>query len=168
MAWQRRGGSPSDGMTVALTDLDEAAARQAAASTWPERVIVGWPWTSRRRRRLLPPSTRSNARSVQSSVLAHFAGTFGAGGSAPGHRLAQGHTLDDWEFVQAINARGTFLCVREMARRRTAVPVEHGPFCFDGMRRQIVYSKNRHGLGSSCFKAAMRMVDLTAKKGISA
>jgi len=33
-------------------------------------------------------------------------------------------TLDEWETTFAVNARGTFLSVREMLRRRRALPVE--------------------------------------------
>lgn len=35
-------------------------------------------------------------------------------------------TLDDWVRTEALNARGTFLCLREFLRRRQATPVEHG------------------------------------------
>lgn len=34
--------------------------------------------------------------------------------------------LDDWEKTHSVNARGTFLCCREFARRRMAVPVPNG------------------------------------------
>lgn len=34
--------------------------------------------------------------------------------------------LDEWEAVLRVNTRGTFLCMREMMRRRSAQPVEHG------------------------------------------
>ncbi|KKC25200.1 SDR family NAD(P)-dependent oxidoreductase [Sphingomonas sp. SRS2] len=35
-------------------------------------------------------------------------------------------TEADWDQVMALNARGTFLCTREMLRRRALQPVEHG------------------------------------------
>ncbi len=35
-------------------------------------------------------------------------------------------TLDDWVRTEALNARGTFLCLREYLRRRTVEPVEDG------------------------------------------
>jgi len=35
-------------------------------------------------------------------------------------------SLADWVKTEALNSRGTFLCVREMLRRRTASPVEGG------------------------------------------
>jgi 3-oxoacyl-[acyl-carrier protein] reductase len=34
--------------------------------------------------------------------------------------------LSDWIKTEAVNARGTFLCVREMIRRRMTIPVQHG------------------------------------------
>lgn len=34
--------------------------------------------------------------------------------------------LDDWEKTHSVNARGTFLCCREFARRRTENPVQNG------------------------------------------
>lgn len=34
--------------------------------------------------------------------------------------------LSDWSRTEAINVRGTFLCVREMIRRRMKKPTEHG------------------------------------------
>jgi 3-oxoacyl-[acyl-carrier protein] reductase len=59
------------------------------------------------------------------AVLAQFAGVLGQGGIATGITLVES-SVDDWDFVNRINARGTFLCVREMGRRRRAKPVEHG------------------------------------------
>lgn len=35
-------------------------------------------------------------------------------------------TLEDWERTHAVNARGTFLCCREFARRRRALPLPNG------------------------------------------
>jgi NAD(P)-dependent dehydrogenase (short-subunit alcohol dehydrogenase family) len=35
-------------------------------------------------------------------------------------------TLDDWQWTEALNTRGTFLCIREYLRRRRATPVADG------------------------------------------
>lgn len=35
-------------------------------------------------------------------------------------------SLEDWAVTEALNARSTFLCVREYLRRRRETPVEHG------------------------------------------
>src|ERR1700723_3856096 len=113
-----------EGMTVALTDIDEATVQKVVAELGGEghrglaldvsqeyAVIAAFDLVERE----MGPI----------SVLAHFAGTVGAGASAAGTSLAKA-TVEDWDRVLAVNARGTFLCVREMARRRGAVPVEHG------------------------------------------
>ena len=113
-----------DGMKVVLTDIDGAAVQQAAGELDGEghRGLV------------LDVSEEHAVAAVFDlveremgpvSVLAHFAGTVGAGGSAVGTSLARS-TVEDWDRVLAVNARGTYLCVREMARRRGAIPVEHG------------------------------------------
>jgi 3-oxoacyl-[acyl-carrier protein] reductase len=113
-----------DGMTVALTDLNETAVQEAVA----ELEGVG-------HRGLVLDVSNEDAviaafdlleREIGPvAVLGHFAGMVGAGGSPAGSSLLNA-TVDDWDKVMAVNARGTFLCVREMARRRTAAPVEHG------------------------------------------
>ena len=113
-----------DGITVALADIDGAAAQKTVAElggnghrglaldvSHEDAVIAAFDLVERE----IGPV----------SVLAHFAGTSGAGAATIGNLLANS-TVDEWERIMAINARGTFLCVREMARRRRAVPVEHG------------------------------------------
>ena len=114
----------ADGMAVALTDLDEAAARRAAADL-DGSGHRGLAMDVSQEAAVVAAFDEVEREMGPVSVLAHFAGTFGAGGSTPGTALLKA-TLDDWELVHAVNARGTFLCVREMARRRSAIPVEHG------------------------------------------
>lgn len=59
------------------------------------------------------------------SVLVNFAGVMGEG--PDGERITlQEMDLANWESVFAVNARGSFLCVREMIRWRARQPVEHG------------------------------------------
>lgn len=58
------------------------------------------------------------------TVLVHSAGT---GGFVDGGRPTLAQTpVEVWDTVYAVNARGPFLSVREMLRRRTASPVEYG------------------------------------------
>jgi 3-oxoacyl-[acyl-carrier protein] reductase len=57
------------------------------------------------------------------AVLANFAGVLRAG---QGDFSLAGLSLDEWNGVFAINAAGSFLATREMARRRPARPVAHG------------------------------------------
>lgn len=114
----------SDGMTVALTDVDGAAAQKAVAELGG-KGHRGFGLDVSREDAVAAIFDRVEAEMGPVSVLAHFAGTLGAGGFAVGISLS-GSSVDDWDRVMAINARGTFLCVREMARRRRAVPVEHG------------------------------------------
>lgn len=114
----------SDGMTVALADIDGEAAQKAAAGLEGEGHR-GLALDVSREEAVVAAFDLVEAAMGPVSVLAHFAGTLGAGGSAVGIPLSQS-TAEDWDMVMAVNARGTFLCVREMARRRRATPVEHG------------------------------------------
>lgn len=113
-----------DGMTVALTDVDGAAARKSVGElAGADHLWLALDVSSEDA--VIAAFERVEREMGPISVLAHFAGTVGAGGSESGRSLAQS-TVEDWDRVLAVNARGTFLCVREMARRRRALPVEHG------------------------------------------
>ncbi|EJC75049.1 dehydrogenase of unknown specificity [Rhizobium leguminosarum bv. trifolii WSM2012] len=113
----------ADGMTVVVTDLDPTAC---------ETIAAGLPGQGHRGLRLdvsdetevIRVFHQVEAKIGPVSVLALFAGIIGAGGAGAGIVLADA-TVEDWDTVQAVNARGTFLCIREMARRRRAVPAEH-------------------------------------------
>ena len=59
------------------------------------------------------------------SVLAHLAGIIDGAGPMNGILVAD-LDMAVWDKVFAVNALGTFLCVREMVRRRRHLAVEHG------------------------------------------
>ena len=113
-----------DGMTVAVADIDGAAAEKAATGLDGEGHR-GIALDVSKEDAVIAAFDKVEREMGPVSVLAHFAGTIGAGGFAVGITLADS-TVEDWDKVMAINARGTFLCVREMSRRRRKVPVEHG------------------------------------------
>jgi 3-oxoacyl-[acyl-carrier protein] reductase len=113
-----------DGMTVALTDIDGTAVQKAVAELGGEghRGLV---LDVSNEDAVMAAFDRVEHEMGPISVLAHFAGIAGAGVATVGTVLARS-TAEEWDRIMAVNARGTFLCVREMARRRGAVPVEHG------------------------------------------
>jgi 3-oxoacyl-[acyl-carrier protein] reductase len=114
----------ADGMTVIIADLDPTASKQAAAGLAGEgHRGVGLDVTSEER--VIAVFREIESETGPISVLMHFAGILGAGGIATGISLIDS-SVDDWDRVNRVNARGTFLCVREMARCRRARPVEHG------------------------------------------
>jgi NAD(P)-dependent dehydrogenase (short-subunit alcohol dehydrogenase family) len=113
-----------DGMTVVVADVDRAASEKAAAQLGGSGHL-GLALDVRSEEQIVATFTRIETEIGPISVLAHFAGILGAGGAAVGISFVDS-TVDDWDKVQAVNARGTFLCVREMARRCRVKPVEHG------------------------------------------
>lgn len=113
-----------DGMTVALTDIDGVAA-QKAVDELDGKGHRGFALDVSREEEVAAIFDLVETGMGPVSVLAHFAGTLGAGGIAVGITLSDS-SVEDWDKVMAINARGTFLCVREMARRRRSAPVERG------------------------------------------
>ncbi|PSJ65291.1 short-chain dehydrogenase [Mesorhizobium ephedrae] len=113
-----------DGMTLIVADLDGEASRKAAAGL-PGSGHVGVALDVSDEQAVIAAFDKVEAELGPIAVLAHFAGVLGAGGTATGIGLAES-TVDDWDWVNRINGRGTFLCMREMARRRRARPVEHG------------------------------------------
>src|SRR5690606_11188597 len=114
----------ANGMTVAVADLDRSAAlatvqalprpdshRALTADVGDEAGIAG-----------LFDSVERDLGPVR--VLATFAGVL----IAPEGRkcsIAES-TVDDWNRTFEVNALGTFLCLREMLRRRRRAPVADG------------------------------------------
>lgn len=113
-----------DGMTVVIADLDGAAAERAAGSL-PGSGHLGLTLDVSDEAAVIAAFDKVETDLGPIAVLAHFAGMLGSGGIATGITLTDA-SLEDWDRVMKINARGTFLVVREMARRRRARSVEHG------------------------------------------
>ena len=113
-----------DGMTVVVADIDGAAAEKAAAALEGEGHR-GIGFDAGDEQNVIAAFKQIEGEMGPISVLAHFAGILGSGGAATGISLADA-SLSDWDKVNGLNARGTFICVREMARCRRARPVEYG------------------------------------------
>lgn len=112
-----------DGLTVAVADLRGGAAADAAA-TLPGHGHVGIELDVTRE-----DSVRSAFDVVQEklgpvTVLACFAGILSTS-PTPGRLPTTEISLGEWDAVMQVNARGAFLCIREMLRR-TSAPVEQG------------------------------------------
>jgi 3-oxoacyl-[acyl-carrier protein] reductase len=113
-----------DGMTVVVADMDINAAQACAASL---------PGSGHRGIAInvaLESSVRETFEEVEAQVgpigvLANFAGVLGRS-SGTERPLISTTELEEWERVFAVNARGCFLCIREIAQRRERKPVEHG------------------------------------------
>lgn len=112
------------GFTVALTDVDGAAA-QAALGRLPGEGHVAY---------ALDVTSETSVKDVFAQVettcgpivvLTHLAGIIDGAGPLNGILVAD-MEMDVWNRVFAVNALGTFLCVREMVRLRRSVPVENG------------------------------------------
>ena len=114
----------SDGMTVIIADLDGTTAERAAA-TLEGDGHRGIAFDAGNEQKVIAAFKQVEGEIGPIAVLAHFAGMLGTGGTATGISLADA-SLEDWDQVTGLNARGTFICLREMARCRRARPVEHG------------------------------------------
>lgn len=110
----------ADGCVVAVADLrDDAAARTAAALTGEGHRGYAADASSERSLNDLFDLVERDLGSVAVVVVA--AGTPGyVDGARPTIRSMP---VDAWDQVMALNARGPFLCIREMLRRREGAPV---------------------------------------------
>lgn len=113
-----------DGMTVVIAELDRKLADEAAAKL-PGKGHRGVQMNVADEASVAAAFADVEKNLGPVAVLAHFAGMVGVGGVASGIGFAES-TLDEWERVQAVNGRGTFLVIRELARYRKDKPVEHG------------------------------------------
>jgi 3-oxoacyl-[acyl-carrier protein] reductase len=113
-----------DGLRIAVADLSEAEARESAAAL-PGAGHLGMAVDVREEASVARLFDRVEAEAGPVGVLVCNAGILmlREGGARP--PLAE-TTLDEWEQTHAVNTRGTFLCIREMLRRRTARPVPEG------------------------------------------
>lgn len=113
-----------DGMTVVIAELDGKLAEETAAKL-PGKGHRGVQMNVADEASVAAAFAKVEKEVGPIAVVAHYAGMVGEGGLAKGIGIAES-TLDEWERVNAVNGRGTFLVIREMARHRKEKPVEHG------------------------------------------
>ena len=114
----------ADGMAVIVADLDRMRALETAA-TLPGAGHWGVAMDVADEQSVSAGFEAVEARSGPVAVLACFAGISSKDGTRKSVALVD-IGLDEWEAIMRVNARGTFLCVREMMRRRAAKPIENG------------------------------------------
>lgn len=113
----------ADGLTVVVADLDRSGAEKAAASLKGDSHI-GIEIDVGDEAAVIAAFDQVEKEVGPVAVLAHFAGMLGSGGTATGITLVDAG-VEDWDRVMHVNARGSFLCVREFARHRRKTPVEN-------------------------------------------
>lgn len=113
-----------DGLTIAVADLHAQAAERAAAGL-PGQGHIGLACNVADEASVQAAFDTVEQRLGAVGVLACFAGVLSTQ-AAPGRLPTVEISVDEWEGVMRVNARGTFLCVREMLRRCSGRVVEHG------------------------------------------
>lgn len=113
-----------DGLTIAVADLHREAAERAAAGL-PGKGHVGLALDVTDEASVRAAFAGVEDKLGRVGVLACFAGVLSMQ-PAPGRLPTVDITLAEWDGVMNVNARGTFLCVREMLRRCAGRSTEHG------------------------------------------
>lgn len=113
-----------DGLTIAVADL-HAEAAQAAAAKLPGSGHIGLACNVTDEGSVRAAFDAVEQRLGRVGVLACFAGVLSMQ-PAPGRLPTVDITLAEWDGVMQVNARGTFLCVREMLQRCAGRDTEHG------------------------------------------
>lgn len=113
-----------DGLRVVIADRDEAVSCRAAASL-PGEGHLGLALDVVDEASVAATFDAAESAGGPLAVLITLAGVNKRPEQTQRTTIAT-TSLEDWDVVQRINARGTFLCLREMARRRPVRPVEHG------------------------------------------
>lgn len=114
----------TDGLRVVVADLDGQAARAAAAAL-PGEGHLGLEMNVASEASVVAGFARVEQELGPVAILCTFAGTLG-NDSAGGQPALVNLTLDLWNATFAVNATGTFLCIREYARHRSVRPVLNG------------------------------------------
>jgi 3-oxoacyl-[acyl-carrier protein] reductase len=113
-----------DGLTLVIADLHADAARRAAAEL-PGQGHIGLACNVADEASVCAAFDCAKQQLGPVSVLVCFAGILSTQ-KTPGQLPTVDITLDEWEGVMRVNARGTFLCVREMLRRSAGGSVTDG------------------------------------------
>jgi 3-oxoacyl-[acyl-carrier protein] reductase len=113
-----------DGLAVAIADLNADSAASAAHGL-PGKGHIGLriDVTDEASVRAAFDAVQEHVGAV--TVLACFAGILSSQ-PTPGRLATVDINLDEWDRVMQVNARGTFICVREMLRRAGSTPVAQG------------------------------------------
>lgn len=114
----------ADGLRIIVADMSEEAAQQAAAAL-PGGPHIGIVCDVTDEAAVARAFDAAEQALGPVGVLVTFAGYIGQAADEPRPAIAD-MDLERWERLFAINTRGTFLCVREMARRRRENPVADG------------------------------------------
>jgi 3-oxoacyl-[acyl-carrier protein] reductase len=114
----------ADGLTIAVADL-KADAAVAAARQLNGSGHIGLAMDVTSESSVSAAFDAVQQRLGPVSVLACFAGILSTS-PTPGRLPTTEITLAEWDTVMMVNARGSFLCVREMLRRAQGQPVEQG------------------------------------------
>ena len=139
----------ADGLVVIVADLDGTRALETAA-TLPGAGHWGIGMDVADEQSVITGFETAEARLGPVAVLACFAGISSNDGTRKSVALVD-IELDEWEAVMLVNARGTFLCVREMMRRRMRHAVDHGRIIvvssvagqFGGIKSGSAYSASK-------------------------
>lgn len=113
-----------EGARIAVADLDGAEAAKAAA-TLPGGPHLGIAIDVTDENSVVRAFDAAEQELGPVAVLVTFAGYIGQAMDEARPSLAD-MDLERWERLFAVNTRGTFLCLREMARRRQGNPVSEG------------------------------------------
>jgi 3-oxoacyl-[acyl-carrier protein] reductase len=113
-----------DGLTIAIADLKADAAASAAASL-PGSGHIGLRCDVSDEGSVRAAFDTARERLGPVTVLVCFAGILSAQ-PIPGRLPTTAIDLNEWDQVMQVNARGTFLCIRELLRRAGDQPVERG------------------------------------------
>lgn len=113
-----------EGARIAVADLDAAEAAKAAASL-PGGQHLGVAIDVTDEASVGRAFDAAEQALGPVAVLVTFAGYIGQAMDETRPSLAD-MDLERWERLFAVNTRGTFLCLREMARRRQSAPVPEG------------------------------------------
>jgi len=126
-----------DGLTIAVADRNQAGAEKVAKSL-PGKGHAAWPVDVTDEASVISLFDKVEAAKGPIGVLACIAG--GPYLEPDVVPSIVDFTLDKWISTEALNARGPFLCIREMLRRRKRAPVPDG---------RIVALSSRAGLAPS-------------------
>lgn len=153
------------GYRVAVSDVSGEAARRTVASlTGAGHRSVAVDVSDEARVQEMFDEVESGMGPV--AVLQNFAGIMI--NPKPGERAAiVDLSLDDWERTFSVNARGTFLCIRAMLRRRKAQPVPCGRIINISSSAAQIGGYNGSAAYISSKGAILSLTKIAAREGAS-